>query len=162
MSWLQKGIKAWNKAMGQELSEDASEAEFVDAMESATPLSEAIENSETLETLNSRISALETANKTFVTQETLDTTLATSVKKVEDVVSANTTNIQNNANLIESNKTAVSKEINDMKTKSSTTGTPATPQPGVKTEVLEEDEDNMVVNSKELFGSTNSVVPGLF
>lgn len=154
MEWLQKAIKQFNRITGGNVSEEATEAEFVEAMENADPMSEVLENSETLQNLESRLAALESAN--YVTQESLDETL----NSVNTSLQEATTNIESNKTAIESAKTDLAKEINTVKTTSSKSQT-HTPDPGVKEDTTKEDEneDEMKVDMKEIF--QGELVPGL-
>lgn len=162
MSWLKNAIQAFNKMTGSELSEEATEAEFVDAMESTPPLSEAIESSEALTALTSRITALENANKTFVTQESLDTTIQAAIKPGTDALAATKELITNNTNLIGTTKTELATEINAVKSTSSNSDAVPPADPSLKTETNtdEGNKDEMKLDSKDIFGATQ-LVPGL-
>ena len=149
MNWLQKLIKQSNRIIpGLNISEDATEAETLEALENTEPVT-AFENSDVFKEINSRLSVLEKIDlKKFVSQESL-----TEVnEKIDSVVKASNANKA----LVESTKTELATEINSVKAVNSATQT-NTQKPEVTLEEQEqEDEKNeSTINMSQMMAGTS-------
>ena len=154
MEWLQKVIAQVNRVFpNAQMTEDATEAEVVDFLESQESISEALENSEKLNGIISRLEKLESASP-----QEVDTSAFVTSQVLDDKFTSFEESMNGSLDTI---KTELAQEINTLKTASSGAQAQSDPNPvpALKKATGKDGKDSMKIEMDELF--KNEVVPGL-
>lgn len=151
MTWLQKVINQFNRITSSNISEQSSEAEFIDQLESIEPNQTSLDNS-------SRISKLEEDFVSKIEFNQFKDSLAelkNSFEENQKSVQKSLKDLGDNANKVEKD---LKKEINIIKSQKSIESDDVS-VPGIEDQGNNTSQDSMEVDMKDIL--QGEIVPGL-